>query len=504
MTVMILYAPSIALYKTTATNPENARPLSDNTTTLIADGGKHSASESRRDIRKKDSKGEASLHTAHGFADDVYNEVNTLDERNVVIIDGEERYAIPGYESRKTPRHNLRSAPRSVIERFFRSKFPGRPKCIDCKCQHPEEGYMLCSLCHFCHMGGDDECYHQHPQLRGTRPAKDKYRMERRSSETDSCSEEELGADESFFTPDLDSDSFSRHTSKQTESKQQYGAESSSKPASTSNNNVPTLFSPEQASASRAENKSFFELVTSIENLCVFEKGQSAHTTSDGTARLNSPLRTSGTPSKSPSLIFNSPQNPFAAYQGGAMNLSPSQAVVGQFESGSLFGRAAANSEGGVKLTEGNVSRLPHGKNHKHRASMSSLTTSSSGASLAAFRLRVKAEVKKATEKKTAEEAMNPVAHGAARSSEETMEAILTEAIGRLSMTQTQLASDVELVQNGQQENSTTSFTEPTQAQLLEEPKVPIRRRKRGGRKVKARIERATPLGNRWSRATRN
>ncbi|CAK7566774.1 MAG: hypothetical protein SEPTF4163_004726 [Sporothrix epigloea] len=497
MTVMTLYAPSIEFYETTATNAEKARPLSENTTTLIADGGKSSASESRRDNRKKDSEGEASLNTAHGFANDVDNEVKNPDERNVVIIDGEERYVIPGYESRKTPRHNLKSAPRSVIERFFRSKFPGRPKCIDCKCQHPEEGYMLCSHCHFCHMGGDDECYYQHPQLRGTRPAKDKYRIERRSSETDSCLEEELGADESLTTPDLDTDSFWRNLWKQMESKQQDGVEMNPKPASASNNNVPTPLGPGQASASRAETKSFFELATSMEKLSVFETGQSAHMTSDGTARLNLPSGTPRTPSKSPSLIFNSPQNPFAAYQGGAMNFLPSQAVTEPVESESLFGRAAANSEGGAKLTESNLSRLPHGKNHNLHASMSSLTTSSSGASLAKFRLRVKAEMEKATEKETAEEAASLVAHDGARSSVEKIEDILTEAIGRLTVTQPRLASFEELVngglvQNGQQEISTSSSTEPaTQAQLFEEPKVPNKRGKRGGRRNKARVERA-------------
>ncbi|CAK7263356.1 hypothetical protein SEPCBS119000_000429 [Sporothrix epigloea] len=375
------------------------------------------------------------------------DDANTPDEKVAVIIDGELRYAIPGYESRKKPRHDLASAPRFIIEKFFRLKFPGRPKCGDCNCRHPEIGYMLCSLCRFCHMGGDIECYVQHPQLRGTRPAKDKYRMDYPASEGESDSGESLEADESVVAPRVESKS-SNSIPKQAESKQQSGAGAEPKPASMPND--------------EAARNSVANLATSMETLTVIETRSPARAADDDMSNLASSLKTLGfvdpsssTPSKSPPLVFDSPTSPFLAFQSGVAHLSQKakceveesptdtalSSTLPQAAVSSLTGthavhspvsatvttnpvlqstpaassapadvslatagperKATTHNGGGVKLTEDNLSRVPHGRDYPRWATMSSLSTSSSGASLVAFQTRRRAELEKAIEKRT-------------------------------------------------------------------------------------------------------
>ncbi|CAK7220679.1 hypothetical protein SCUCBS95973_004244 [Sporothrix curviconia] len=407
-----------------------------------------------------------------GFADDVYDgDGDNVDERVIVYINDEVRYAIPGYESRKKPRHTLITAPRFVIQNFFRSKFPGRPKCPDCRFKHPEDGYLLCSYCDFCHMGGDDECYYQNPHLRGTRPAKEKY-----TSKKPELSEEavvEAGLEEGepggepglepVFEPKIKAKTKTKGTKKsKKKDKRHFDADREPQPAAATKYGVQAQPGLEMATAVAPEKDNVLNLATALGALNIVE---------------------TPTPSKpAKPLVFDSPQTSFVAGKKSVrfdlvtrlneaakhddpveeepiMFKEPAQTEEGPFAESLLLETepapevvptvpptetVAADGEGGAMLTEDNLSRVPHSKGHRHWASMSSLTTSSSGASLAAFCRRrtneLERSVRRKAEKKDAKVAAEKAAaeEAAIAAEKAAQHAALAEAERRAAMTQQQ------------------------------------------------------------------
>ncbi|CAK7199131.1 hypothetical protein SEUCBS139899_001803 [Sporothrix eucalyptigena] len=421
----------------------------------------------------------------NGFADDVYEDGDEVDGWVVVHINGELRYAIPGYERLKKPRHTLISAPRFVIQNFFRQRFPGRPKCSDCRCKHPAEGYMLCSHCDFCHMGGDDECYHQNPHLRGTRPAKDKYKKSK-EPETDSRPETlptKPGKKMTEPEPETRSEAQQVPTTK---SEPQH-------PATKAFATAPAAPAPqpEPAKAASASTKGGVEDMTASingmavvntpsksPNVFVFKETQDPPTTSvpiikfdlvlrpkESKVNINGPEQTEtpnglpGTrdapatmtapvisaeptsvpaPSSTPAPVASpapvAAPSPVPARVKTPVPIpvptalakkAPPRPIINPSDKPSSVPAApatttpaaeplAANGDGGVRLTEENLARVPHDKSHRRWASMSSLTTSSSGASLVAFRRRRTTEMKEAAQRKADTEAAEAAEKAAA------------------------------------------------------------------------------------------
>ncbi|EPE05784.1 hypothetical protein F503_08315 [Ophiostoma piceae UAMH 11346] len=99
------------------------------------------------------------------------------EDQKTVVINGERRFLIPGNnQARRSRRGLLIDAERGVLKFYFFKRFAFCPKCSECKLRHPVETYSFCRYCYFCHLGGEEECYHLHPELRGTRSEKGKYR----------------------------------------------------------------------------------------------------------------------------------------------------------------------------------------------------------------------------------------------------------------------------------------------------------------------------------------
>lgn len=361
-----------------------------------------------------------------GYADDLnYEDVddatvdNDRDEKDIVHVNGEVRYQIPGYAARKKPRHTLVSAPRFVIKNFFRAKFPGRPRCLDCGCQHPTERYMLCSNCNFCHVGGDQECYHQHPELRGTRPDKDKYR---RPASPISSSEPDLDA-----LSDVESDSETIKGANDDTVKVGNSIDTADRGVERAvdgdlANNLKTLtifekhvdkiefvrdqtpeafvFNSPQATPAAQKTVqpiALQEAVGSIE--------EATEDVSLITAKLESTSISVPSPTPASTPTAASIPAPIAATPAAAPvrdRQAALSALSAPSPASSNISKADNADEGGAPLNAENLSRVPHDQSHRRWASMSSLTTSSSGESLIAFRRRRTNQVKKKTAAKEA------------------------------------------------------------------------------------------------------
>ncbi|KJR80674.1 uncharacterized protein SPSK_04995 [Sporothrix schenckii 1099-18] len=367
-----------------------------------------------------------------GYADDVnYEDVDVdepgdRNEEDIVLINGEIRYQIPGYALRKKPRHTLISAPRFVIKSFFRSKFPGCPRCPECRCQHPTKHYMLCSFCDFCHVGGDAECYHQHPELRGTRPAKDKYRQ---ASSPVSDTEPQ---NEPFSESDVDTvkgvnDSYKqirsadsmedlacsldayviieKDTVHQDSANKQFvftdgaATSTSGKPSATAKVNY-TVDLPVRTKTNEGHN-----IALGIAKPPATKQAGQAVQSQDATNDISQ--RTKRLETASTSV----PESAFLPTPVSAMTapVAVEQAPAPALPAPKTAAPTTSNGdEGGARLNPENLSRVPHDQTHRRWASMSSLTTSSSGTSLVAFRrhrtdqAKKKAAVSKAAAKEAA------------------------------------------------------------------------------------------------------
>ncbi|CAK7214237.1 hypothetical protein SBRCBS47491_002080 [Sporothrix bragantina] len=495
--------------------------------------------------------------TDGGFADDVYegDGDNGDGKRAIVYIDGELRYAIPGYESRKKPRRTLLSVPRFIVQNFFRGKFPGRPKCPDCRCKHPEnDGYMLCSHCDFCHIGGDDECYHQHPRLRGTRPAKEKYVSKTPDLDKEAVLEADMEAAvkdgeivygtlaetvvdattetvaETVVVPELEpkvdtktklknkKKNKKKFKSKKKKGKPQFNVEPESKPVTTASEDATTQPSTESVVAAASANDGMVNLSAALDALNVGE------------------TQTSPKSPKSP--LFDIPQNPFTTsgkavqfdlvsrLEEGAkdVDVAPVEEEPIMFKETSqteeapladsllletepAFELAPADGEGGARLTQDNLSRVPHSKKHRHWASMSSLITSSSGASLAAFRRRQTDDMEKPAQKKAAKadkQAAKVVAERAAAekaAEEAAQQAALVEAERRAAVTREQFNRVAERLAQEREERKKyqeSLLLNPPEKQSMEaqplEPQqtlnaqdVPKKKKSRGSRRQRER-----------------
>lgn len=380
-----------------------------------------------------------------GYADDVnYEDVDNgdhddRDEKDVVHVNGEVRYRIPGYASRKKPRHTLVSAPRFVIANFFRQKFPGRPRCPDCRCQHPVERYMICDFCDFCHVGGDAECYHQHPELRGTRPAKDKYRRPSSpeselevvfESDSESDSDTITGANDNKDTVDGLTNSLGTLSFIEKDEIPQEDTVKLSLPtalttvqepivvAETSRNIEPPVRTKVDEGSKKAQEVGPSTLAK--------QDGQSSQKATEGVPHgTEKPESTSTSvpatdfvlapaPAISPPMVDNQALLSTSSAQ------PPSKTAALKIDS--------VDDAGGAPLSAENLSRVPHDQTHRRWASMSSLTTSSSGASLIAFRRRRTNEVMK---KAAAKEGVDKVAAEKAAAERAAQEAVAKGAAAK-------------------------------------------------------------------------